>query len=218
LEEKTLNYKEPVIIEHLAFLSVKHNVYLSELYRALVSARVNGKSTCGNLTIEFRGIINNQVIFLITKAKIVVVQFRVAEEFLLRKDISFESWLDTDKIRRQVSRQNIGLDFMSIQNLRLGMKKVNLKAEVLDINVPKIVNTQFGNRVKVTDVWIADETGKVKLCLWGEQLNLPVVGEMVQIKGASVRIFKRERLLSLGRFGTLSILHPLLIDNGNGLA
>jgi hypothetical protein len=212
LEEKTLNHKEPIIIEHLAFLSVKYNIYLSELYRALVSARVIGKSICGNLTIEFRGIVNDQVIFLITKAKIVVAQFRVADEFLLRKNISFESWLDTDKIRRQVSKQNLGLDFMSIQNLRLGMKKVNLKAEVLGINVTQIVNTQYGNRVKVTDVWIADETGKVKLCLWGEQLNLPVVGEMVQIKGASVRIFKGERLLSLGRFGTLSILRPLLID------
>jgi len=213
-----LNHKEPIIIEHLAFLSVKYNVYLSELYRALVSARVIGKSICGNLTIEFRGIINDQVIFLITRVNIVVAQFRVADEFLLRKNISFERWLDTDKIRRQVSKQNIGLDFMSIQNLRLGMKKVNLKAEVLDINVPKTVNTQYGNRVKITDVWIADETGKVKLCLWGEQLNLPVVGEMVQIKGASVRIFKGERLLSLGRFGTLSILRPLLIDNGERLA
>ena len=213
-----MNHKEPIIIEHLAFLSVKYNVYLSELYRALVSARVIGKSICGNLTIEFRGIINDQVIFLITRVNIVVAQFRVADEFLLRKNISFERWLDTDKIRRQVSKQNIGLDFMSIQNLRLGMKKVNLKAEVLDINVPKTVNTQYGNRVKITDVWIADETGKVKLCLWGEQLNLPVVGEMVQIKGASVRIFKGERLLSLGRFGTLSILRPLLIDNGERLA
>ena len=39
-----LNYKEPIIIEHLAFLSVKQNVYLSELYRALVSARATGNS------------------------------------------------------------------------------------------------------------------------------------------------------------------------------
>jgi hypothetical protein len=218
LEEKTLNHKEPIIIEHLAFLSVKYNVYLSELYRALVSARVIGKSICGNLTIEFRGIINDQVIFLIKRVNIVVAQFRVADEFLLRKNISFERWLDTDKIRRQVSKQNSGLDFVSIQNLRLGMKKVNLKAEVLDTIEPQIVNTQYGNRVKITDVWIADETGKVKLCLWGEQLNLPIVGEMVQIKGASVRIFKGEKLLSLGRFGTLSILRPLFIDNGDGLA
>ena len=218
MEEKTLNHKEPIIIEHLAFLSVKYNVYLSELYRALVSARGIGKSICEDLTVEYRGIINDQAVFLITRANIVVVQFRVAEDFLVRKNISFESWLDTDKIRRQVAKQNLGFDLTFIQNLRRGMKKVNLKAEVLEIKEPQIVNTQFGNRVKVTDVWIADETGKVKLCLWGEQVNFAVVGDMVQIKGASVRTFKGEKLLSLGRYGTLSILRPLMVDNGTGFA
>jgi hypothetical protein len=214
----TLNYKEPIIIEHLAFLSIKYNVYLSELYQALVSAREMGKATCGNLTINYRGTIKNQSIFLITKAHIVIVQFRAAEEFLLRKNIIFESWLDTDKVRRQVAKQNLGVDLTFIQNLRRGMKKVNLKAEVLEIKEPQLVNTQYGNRVRLIDVWIADETGKVKLCLWGEQANFAVVGDMVDIKGASVRNFKGENLLSLGRSGTLSVLRPLMVDNCNGSA
>jgi hypothetical protein len=213
--EKTLNHKEPIIIEHLAFLSVKYNVYLSELYQALISAKLMGKAICGDLTIDYRGTIKDQAIFLITKARIVVMQFRAAEEFLLRKNISFESWLDTDKIRRQVSRQNLRFDVTLIQNLRHKMKKINLTAEILEIKEPKMINTQFGSRVKMTDVWIADETGKVKLCLWGEQANLPVVGDMVHIKGASVRIFKGENLLSLGRSGTLNILRPLMVDRCN---
>jgi replication factor A1 len=218
LDEKTVNYKEPIIIEHLAFLSVKHNVYLSELYRALVSARANGKSTCGDLTLDYRGIINTQAVFLITKASKVIMQFKVAEEFLLRKNISFESWLDTDKVRRQVAKQSLVFDLMFIQSLRRGMKKVNLKAEVLEVEEPQVVNTQYGSRVKVTEVWIADETGKVKVCLWGEQVNLPIIGDIVQIKGASVKVFKGENLLSLGRSGTLSILRPLLADNINSFA
>lgn len=211
LEKTTLNYKEPIIIEHLAFLSVKYNVYLSELYQALVSARVTGKSICAELNVDYRGTKNDQAVFLITKANVVIVQFKVAEEFLLRKNIRFESWLDTDKIRKQVTKQNRAIDLTSIQNLRLGMKKVNLNAEVLAIQEPLLINTQFGSKVKVTDVWLTDETGKVKLCLWGEQANLPVEGEMVQINGASVKTFKNEKFLSLGRTGTLSILRPLLV-------
>ena len=207
-----MNYKEPIVIEHLAFLSVKHNVYLSELYRALVSARETGKSACGDLKLEYRGTVNTQAVFLITKANKVIMQFKVAEEFLLRKNISFESWLDTDKVRRQVAKQSLAFDLKFIQSLRRGMKKVNLNAEVLEIQEPQIVNTQYGSRVKVTEVLIADETGKVKVCLWGEQVNLPAVGDMVQINGASVKIFKGENLLSLGRSGTLSILRPLLAD------
>ena len=211
-----MNYKEPIVIEHLAFLSVKYNLYLSELYQALISARAIRKSKCGDLIIDYRGIINHQAVFLITKVNKVIMQFRVEEEFLLRKNISFESWLDTDKVRRQMSKQNLGVDLTFIQNLRRGMKKINLKAEVLETAETKIVNTQYGSRVKVTDVWVSDETGKVKLCLWGEQANLPSAGDIVEIKGASVRNFKGNNLLSLGRYGTLTVLQPLLVDNGKG--
>jgi replication factor A1 len=206
MEERTLNHKEPIIIEHLAFLSVKHSVCLSELYRALVSARGIGKSICGDLTVEYRGIINDHAVFLITKANKVVAQFPVAQEFLFRKNISFESWLDTDKIRKQVAKRNLAINSTLIHNLRHGMKKVNLKAEVLETQKPQLIHTQYGNSVMLTNAWISDETGKVKLCLWGEHAYSPVVGDIVQIKHASVRTFMGERQLSLGRIGTLSIL------------
>ena len=211
----TLRHTKPIIIEHLAYISVKHHVYLSELYHALVSARESGESTCKTLTIKYRGIKSNQVIFLITKGIVVIAQYRVAEEFLLRKDISFESWLDTDKIRRQINKQNLRLDSTLNQNLRYGMKKVNLTAEVLETEKPHLIHTQYGNSVMLTEVWIGDETGKVKLCLWGEQATFPVVGDIVQIKNASVRTFREEKLLTLGKLGSLSILRTLIVDNGN---
>jgi hypothetical protein len=211
----TLRHKKPITIEHLADLSVKYYVYLSELYQALVSARRFGKSTCGALTIKYRGIINDQAAFLITKDSIVVAQFRVAEEFLFRKNISFENWLDTDKIRRQITKQDLKLDSMLIQNLQYGMKKVNLTAEVLEIEKPCLIRTRYGNSLTLTGVWIGDETGQIKLCLWGEQAKLPVVGDIVKIKHAFVRTFKGEKLLSLRKLGSLSILRGKIVDNGN---
>jgi ssDNA-binding replication factor A large subunit len=146
------------------------------------------------------------------------VQFRVAEEFLFRKNISFESWLNTDKIRRQITKQNLKLDSTLIQNLRNGMKKVNLTAEVLETEKPQLIHTRYGNSVMLTNVWIGDETGKAKLCLWGEQAHLPVAGDIVQINHASVGTFKGEKLLSLGKFGSLSILRSLIVDNGYVIA
>jgi replication factor A1 len=95
------------------------------------------------------------------------------------------------------------------------MKKVNLEAEVLEIQKPQLIHTRYGNSIVLTNVWIADETGKVKLCLWGEQANSPSVGDMVQINHASVRTFRGERLLTLGKLGSLSILRALIVDNGN---
>jgi hypothetical protein len=203
-----LNQKKPTeIIEYLAFLAVKHNIYLAELFQALVTAREQEKITCQNLVISYRGSTKNQAIFLITKEGSVIAQFRVDEEFLLRKNICFESWMDTDKIRRQINRQNTApRPITLVQDLRHGMKKVNLEAEVLETTTPSLVHTQWGNSATVTNVQIADETGKIKLCLWNQQAAAVTVGDTIQIKNASVSTYKGERQLHLGKTGTVCVL------------
>jgi hypothetical protein len=202
-----LNHKNPAIIKYLALLSVKQDVYLAELYEALGAAKENGEAHCEQLFIEYRGSIKGEAIFLITKDKTVVVQFRVEESLLYRSDMHFENWLNTDKIRRQMAKQNPSAPFSTlIQNLRHGMKKVNIEAEVLEAQKPQLIRTQYGNNIMLINTWIGDDTGKVKLCLWGEQINSAVVGDFIQIKNASVRTYKGERQLNLGRRGTLSVL------------
>jgi hypothetical protein len=66
-------------IEHLALLSVKHSIYLAELFNALVSAKEHGKAKIQTLTIECRGSIKQEAIFLITKEAIVIGHFRLSE-------------------------------------------------------------------------------------------------------------------------------------------
>jgi replication factor A1 len=201
-----LNRKRTPIIEQLAFLSVKHCVYLAELFQALVSAREKRESVCMELTVEYRGSIGDEAIFLITKHNNVVIQFQVAEEFLSKKNICFENWMDTDKIRTQMSRQNrVSHLSILIQDLRHGMKRVTVEAEVLETPKPSLINT-YGNSIMVTNAVIADETGKIKLCLWNEQANSIATGDTIQIKNASVSTFKGERQLGLGKKGTISVL------------
>lgn len=202
-----MNQKKPTIVENLAFLSVKHSVYLGELFEALVSARVNGKSACMNLAVQYRGSIGNEAIFLITEYGKVVVQFRAAEEFLLRKNVRFESWMNTDNVRKQMSRQDCGSHLCTmVQDLRHGMKRVNVEAEVLGSPESSPVRTRYGNSAVVTNVWIADETGKVRLCLWNEQAGSFSESDRIQIRNASVSTFKGERQLRLGKNGTISVL------------
>ena len=203
-----MNQKKPSIIEHLAFISVKHSVYVGELFQALVTAREQGTAICENLTIKYRGRIGKDEIFLITKDGKVVVQFRIALEFLLTKDIRFESWMNTDKIHKQIVKQDCGPRISTmIQDLRHGMKKVTVEAEVLEAPKSSLVQTRYGNSALVTNALIADETGKIKLCLWNEQANYVNVGDTIQIKNASVSAFRGERQLRLGKIGTISVLH-----------
>src|SRR3990170_5365494 len=206
-ERGKLNQKSQTIIEYLAFLSAKHRISLSELFQTIVSAREQVTATYENLIVEYRGSLGKEAIFLITKDEKVVVQFRAAEELLQRKDIRFENWMDTDRIRRQISKQNpVPTHPTLVQDLRHGMKKVNVEAKVLETLEPQLVHTQYGNSATVTNAWIADETGKIKLCLWNEQASAVNVGDIIQIKNALVATFKGERQLRLGKTGTVSVL------------
>ena len=207
-----MNQKKSIITEQLAFLSVKEGIYIAELYQALVDARKQGRKTCQNLLIEYRGNVKDELIFLITKDNKVIVQFRVNQELLLKKNICFENWMNTDKIRSQINKQGLSpKKFTMVQDLRHGMKKVKLEAKVVETTTPVVVQTRYGNSAKVTNAWLADETGKIKLCLWNEQADILAVGDTVHIKNASISTFKGERQVRLGRTSTLNVLQNQLL-------
>jgi hypothetical protein len=201
-----LRQKKSTLGEYIALLSVKHSIYPAEVFQALINAKDNQKSVCGNLTVECRGKVKGKTIFLIKKENNVVAQFRVDEVFLLRKDNPFESWMSTDKIRKKIAKQNTESVFNAIHDLRAGMKKINVKAEVLEIPKPAQIHTQFGNTVMVVNALIGDKTGKIKLCLWEGQIGSVAVGEIIEIRNAHVCDFRGERQLRLGKRGILSIL------------
>ena len=201
-----MRQKKSTLGEHIALLSVKHNIYPSEVFQALIKARHNETAVCGALEVEYRGKVKDEIIFLIKKENRAVAQFRVDEQFLLRKDNPFESWMSTDKITKKIAKQNTESVFTAVNALRAGMKRVNVKAEVLEIPKPVQVHTQFGNTVMVVNALVQDDTGKIKLCLWEGQINSITVGENIEIKNAHVCVFRGERQLRLGKKGVLSAL------------
>jgi hypothetical protein len=190
--------------EYLAFLSLKYDVDADEFFNALISAKSNRKSTCGDLLIECRDKQKNRIVLLITKGSKVVAQFPICEEFLLEQNNPIKSARKADVLVRHSVEKNRGSGSLQIKDLRVGMKKVNLKADVLEIARPTLVFTRFGNYASVANALIADETGRIKLCLWNEQINSISVGDTVRIGNASTSSFRGERQLRIGKKGTLS--------------
>ncbi len=208
-----MKQKKSSISEHLASLSIQYGCYPAELFQALLTAKENKKAACQNLTVEYRGDVDQEAIFLIKQNNNALVQFRVNQETLQQKDIAFENWMDSDRIRKQIAKQNPAEPVTTyVRDLRHGMKKVNVDALVLDTPQPKQVHTQFGNAVMMANVYIEDETGKIKLCLWDSQVNTIEAGNSIQIRNASVATFKGEKQLRLGKNGTLTVVgrQPLL--------
>ena len=202
--------KKPTLEDQLAFISAQHEVYPTELFQALIQAKEQSKAVCGDLAVEYRGSVNNEAIFLITKDSKVVAQFRVPQETLSQKDVSFDNWMETSRVRKEIAKQNPAPAHMKIENLRVGMKKVNVIAKVLETSEPSKVHTQFRDNALVSNAWIGDETGKIMLCLWDQQVKAVSVGDCIEVKNAHVAMFKAEKQLRLGKNGTIKILeNPL---------
>jgi hypothetical protein len=209
-KKNSMKSKKPTLEDQLAFISAQHEVYPTELFQALIQARELGKSTCEELRVEYRGSVSNEAIFLITKDGKVIAQFRVPEETLTDKDVSFDNWMETSRVRKEIAKQNPAPAHMKIESLRLGMKKVNVIAKVLETSEPSKVHTQFRDNALVSNAWIEDETGKIMLCLWDQQVNAVSVGNCIEVKNAHVAMFKNEKQLRLGKNGTIQILETPL--------
>ena len=191
--------------EYLALLTVKYDVDPDKFFNALISAGKNRKSKCDSLSIECRKKHNNKIIFLITQGSKVVAQFKIPEDFLSKrnnpiKEFKHNAYL-SDKYSIGKGSQSRPLQ---IKDLRIGMKKVNLKAKVVEISKPKFVVTRFGNHASVANVMVTDGTGKIKLCLWNDQIRCISAGDTIKIKNARAITFKGQRQLNIGRKGLLS--------------
>jgi hypothetical protein len=170
----------------------------------LLSAGENGKARCGNLLIECRGKVKDKVVFLITKDSQVVAQLPVFENFLSQEGNPIRSFLKTDMVPRRTAKKTESPVSYSIEDLRVGMRHVNLKAKVLEVTEPRQVFTRYGNYATLAKAVIGDETSEIKLCLWNDQIDAVSVGDIVQIENARISTFRGERQLSLGKNGSLN--------------
>ena len=92
--------------EYFARLSSKYDVYTGEFVHALLTARENGKSDCGSLSIECRAKTKTKNTFLIKHGSEVVAQFQVPTDFLLEAGFSPLTFINhSKKIRRPKVKQ-----------------------------------------------------------------------------------------------------------------
>jgi replication factor A1 len=190
------------IAEYLYFLSVKHEVDYDQLIEGLIRARQNQEARCGKLLIECRQKAMEYNVFLITNDNKVIAQFPVPEYFLDQPN-HLEDPTGSHLLRRIAARA-IPETPKQIRDLRFGMKRIDIKARILDVPEARVVRTRYGDYARVTSALIGDETGTIKLCLWNERGNDVLVDSVVQITNANVTKFRGENQLTLSRHAKLS--------------
>jgi replication factor A1 len=203
-----LSYKDGRILENLARIAVLHKVDSSEFFSRIAEAWNHGGSECGQLAVRCRKRTKNSAIFLFTnggkRARKVVAQFPISIAILRGKD-QIGSYAEAILARASYVKNFEGAN-SKIGDLKVGMKKVSLKAEVLKIPKSKIVYTRYGTTACVSNALIRDETGSMKMSLWNHQIDMVHEGDVIDVKNGEVAWFSGERQLRLGRRGSLSVI------------
>ena len=195
------------LLQYLAFVSMKHGIDAEKFFDSFVEAWKHQKSTCESLLIECRKRTRNYAVFLITASSKVVAQFPIPKHIL--EEINPLKEFAYAKALRRTTVERAKLKHPRIGDLKSGMKRINLKARVLEIPKPRSVITRFGNFAKVTNANIADETGVIQLPLWNKQIEAVSVGDLIRVENARVVAFRGERQLRVGRGGHLSIVEKM---------
>ena len=95
---------------------------------------------------------------------------------------------------------------MNIKDLRNGMKRVTVEANIVEKGETREVRSRYKDETyMVADAMVADETGSIKLTLWNEQIDQVEVGNKIKIENGYVTSFKGEIQLNVGKFGTMTV-------------
>lgn len=95
---------------------------------------------------------------------------------------------------------------MEISELKAGMRNVSITGKIDSVGEPRTVNLKAGGTNTVADAIISDESGSIKLSLWGEEINNVQPGDRVSVENGYINTFKGENSLNVGKFGKLNKL------------
>jgi replication factor A1 len=94
---------------------------------------------------------------------------------------------------------------MKISELKEGVGKVGLEAEIVGVGEAREINK--GNRMlRVANATLRDETGTIELVLWNENIDRVSEGDLVRVENGFVSRWQNKLQLTLGKFGKLIVL------------
>jgi len=95
---------------------------------------------------------------------------------------------------------------MKIKDLKPRQGKVDIEVEIVDIGEVREFQ-KFGKAGRVATASAKDETGKINLTLWNDEIDSVKIGDKVKITNGYVNEFQGEMQLTSGRFGKLEVIN-----------
>ncbi len=90
-----------------------------------------------------------------------------------------------------------------ISELKPGEDNVTVEVRVISTREPRVVQTRKGPRT-LSEAMVGDETGRVKLTLWGQKAGTVEEGQAIRVEGAWTTAYRGQVQLNVGTRGNIS--------------
>ena len=198
------SYKERRILEQLASIAVKHKVDSNTFFESIKKAWNHEEARCKQLTIICRMKLKQSAIFLFTADGVIIAQFPITTHIVQGKN-QLESYAKILRAKKASQAKSFELLNPQIKDLKAGMKRINLKAKVLEVPKSKMIYTRYGTTASVSNVLITDETGSVRMSLWNDQIERVHKDDVINITNCKVGWYRGEPQIRIGRRGNITI-------------
>ena len=86
---------------------------------------------------------------------------------------------------------------MNIEEAKTARSDISLEAKIEDKGEVRTVKTKYDDATKVCDSYLVDESGRIKLTLWGDDTGKVKNGDTVSVQGAYTTTFRNEVQLNV---------------------
>lgn len=94
---------------------------------------------------------------------------------------------------------------MEIKDIKSNQGNIDLVLEVVEKEEPRAFE-KFGKQGKVCNATVKDNTGKMKLTLWNEDIEKVNVGDKIHLENGWCSEYRDEKQLSTGKFGKIEVV------------
>ena len=94
---------------------------------------------------------------------------------------------------------------VKLKDVKPGMENLNLIVKVVRVGFSKIVSTRFGE-AKTALALIEDQTGKLNLKLWRDQVDLVKSGDLIRIENGFAIQFGGVTEINVGSRGHITVI------------
>lgn len=94
-------------------------------------------------------------------------------------------------------------EHLKVEGLKPSLRNVNVIVKVVDIGQPRgVFVRRDSSEHRVAEALVGDETGRILLNLWDDQIDSFGLNDVFEIKNGYTTLFRGSLRLNIGRYGT----------------